>query len=109
MMDYAEQAAAGAELRERDVAASTARYRQACHTAASTGDDYATIRRVVMAGLRRELTEGGAKGQATKVAVVALWLRGGGVWPPHRGLTAIYNEARGAKVVCPRCAHSFVP
>lgn len=109
MTTYALQAAQGAELRTKDVAASTARYRESCHTAAASTDGYDAIRRAVMRALGGELTEGGAKGQATKVATVALWLRRGGVWPKGRGMTAVYDEARGAKVVCPKCSHSFVP
>jgi len=109
MTEYARQAAHGAELRTKDMSASTASYRRACHSAADTKDSYDVIRRAVIEQLRSELTEGGAKGLATKVATVALWLRAGGVWPDGRGLTAAYDEARGARVVCPKCSHSFVP
>jgi hypothetical protein len=101
------------------MAASTARYREACHTAAATTDTYKLIRQRLIAALARELTEGGAKGLATKVATVALWLRSGGVWPQGRGLTTAYNQARGTRgdasrvnedwVTCPHCGHGFVP
>lgn len=119
MSDYAFQAAAGAELRTKDMAASTAQYRDACHTAAATIDGYNLIRHEVIRALGGKLTEGGAKGLATKVATVALWLRRGGVWPQGRGLTAAYDQARGkrgkatlvrgAQVECPSCGHNFVP
>ncbi|MBA3021265.1 hypothetical protein [Propionicimonas sp.] len=115
MSDYASQAAAGAEFRTKDMAASTAQYMDACHTAAATIDGYNLIRQEVIRALSGELTEGGAKGIATKVATVALWLRRGGRWPQGRGLTAAYDQARGAtqvkgaQVECPRCGHDFVP
>ena len=119
MSEYASQAAGGAELRTKDMAASTAQYKDACHTAAATIDGYNLIRQEVIRALGGELTEGGAKGLATKVATVALWLRRGGVWPQGRGLTAAYDQARGtrgeatqvkgAQVECPRCGHDFVP
>jgi hypothetical protein len=96
------------------MAASTARYMEACHTAAATTDAYNLIRQRVIQALGRELTEGGAKGLATKVATVALWLRSGGVWPQGRGLTTTYDQARGTRgnatqVKCPHCGHDFVP
>ncbi len=119
MGDYASHAAAGPELRTKDMVASTARYMEACHTAAATTDTYNLIRKRLIEALARELTEGGAKGLATKVATVALWLRSGGVWPQGRGLTAAYNQARGTRgdarqvngetVTCPHCGHGFVP
>lgn len=109
MTDYAELAARGAELRTKDTKASTRCYRQACHLAAESSDGYESIRRVLIRQLEQELTEGGAKGVATKFATVALWIRAGNSWPEGKGLTATYDIARGKRVVCPNCSHSFAP
>ncbi len=109
MSEYARQAALGAEMQTRDLEASTARYRDACQAAAATTDGYDTIRRAVLRELGNHLTPGGAKGNATKVARVAMWLRSGNTWPAGKGLGAAYDLARGASIVCPKCSHSFVP
>jgi len=116
MTEYAEEAAEGAELNQRDVKAASRAFREACLKAATTKDSQTTIYELVrQAMLGRGLTEDGAKSNASKFAKVAVWVRGGGEWPQGRGLSHAYGLSRrpagvqfGETIVCPNCSHRWV-
>ena len=116
MTEYAEKAAEGAELNQRDVKAASRAFREACRKAAATKDPKTTIYELVrLEMLRRGLTEDGAKSNASKFAEVTIWVRGGGEWPQGRGLSYVYDLARrpavaesGETIVCPSCSHKWV-